>query len=391
MVGFVFLNAKNSVQCSLLPELFSDVHEVIWVSLRPCRLPRGFSNIIVAVVYHPDQNPDTSNAQLREYLMSTLETIEVKYPNSAIVVADDFNKFNNKAQARNYQLKPLAKIPTRGNNTLDQLFTNLQDYHQEPTAFPPFGLSDHVTVITMPGLRLESKSQRKSLKTRDKRPRSVAALGRFLVAVPWEQALDHHSSCDDKLSNITDIINYGLNTIMPERSVKIHQTDRPWLNPDLKRLISKRQKAFASGNKPLFNLLRNKVNRERKRCRKVYYNNKVRDLKDTRPRDWWREVKQMCGNARSSRPDLRSNLRTNTSCTNQELANKVNEAFLNVMEDYTPLAEDIFVPCDDDEPISVSVDQVAAKLKLISASRAGGPNNLPNWVLKTYSDILARL
>ena len=60
------------------------------------------------------------------------------------------------------------------------------------------------------------------------------------------------------------------------------------------------------------------------------------------------------------------------------------------MEGYTPLADDIFVPCDDDEPISVSVDQVAAKLKQISVSRAGGPDNsVPNWALKTYSDILA--
>ena len=59
------------------------------------------------------------------------------------------------------------------------------------------------------------------------------------------------------------------------------------------------------------------------------------------------------------------------------------------MEDYTPLTDDIFVPCDDDEPISVSVDQVAAKVKQISVSQAGGPDNLPSWVHKTYSDILA--
>lgn len=92
---------KNSIHGSFLPELFSDVQEVIWVSLRPCRLPLGFSNTIVAVVYHPDQNSNTSNAQLHEYLMCTLETIEVKYLNSAIVVAGDFNNFNFKAS--NYQ------------------------------------------------------------------------------------------------------------------------------------------------------------------------------------------------------------------------------------------------------------------------------------------------
>ena len=122
---------------------------------------------------------------------------------------------------------------------------------------------------------------------------------------------------------------------------------------------------------------------------KVYYNNKVRHLKDTRPCDWCREVKQLCGNARSPHADLRSILITNTSCTEQELANRINEAFVIVMEDYTPLADSMFVPCNDDEPISVAVDQVAPKLKQISVSLAGGPDNLPNWVLKTYSDILA--
>lgn len=122
-------------------------------------------------------------AMLSDYLMCTLDNIEVKHLNSAIVVLGDFNEFNFIAQARNYQLKPFVKTSTRGNNTLDEIFTSLQDYYQEPTALPAFGLSDNVTVITMPGLRQESKSQRKSLKTRDKRPSSVAALSRFLVAI----------------------------------------------------------------------------------------------------------------------------------------------------------------------------------------------------------------
>lgn len=119
----------------------------------------------------------------------------------------------------------------------------------------------------------------------------MASNGRYLLEFPWDTALSQNESCDDKLAAVTQIINYGLDTIMPVRSVKIHQTDRPWLNADLKRLVQKRQQAFASGDMFLFKLLRNKVNHERKRCRAIYYDNKVRDLKDTRPRDWWREVK----------------------------------------------------------------------------------------------------
>lgn len=76
------------------------------------------------------------------------------------------------------------------------------------------------------------------------------------------------------------------------------------LNADLKRLIQKRQQAFSSGDMFLFKLLRNKVNRERKSCRAIYYNNKVPDFKDTRPREWWRKIKQLCGNGGSARKDI---------------------------------------------------------------------------------------
>ena len=40
----------------------------------------------------------------------------------------------------------------------------------------------------------------------------------------------------------------------------------------------------------LFKLLRNKVNRERNSCRKVYYQNKVHDLKKIKPHKSWQEI-----------------------------------------------------------------------------------------------------
>jgi hypothetical protein len=76
----------------------------------------------------------------------------------------------------------------------------------------------------------------------------------------------------------------------------------------LKRLILQRQKAFALGSNFMFKLLRNKVNRERKRCHKVYYKKKVSNLLDSKPKDWWREVKQLSGQ-QSTQLDLRSMIR----------------------------------------------------------------------------------
>ena len=51
--GRVCLYIKQPISCRLLPNLQSDDYEMLWSLLRPSRLPRGFSNIIARVAYHP--------------------------------------------------------------------------------------------------------------------------------------------------------------------------------------------------------------------------------------------------------------------------------------------------------------------------------------------------
>ena len=54
-----------------------------------------------------------------------------------------------------------------------------------------------------------------------------------------------------------------------------------------------------------------------------------------------------------------------------------------------PLSDSVRVDtADDDEPISINEYMVAKPLHAIKNSHAGGPDDLPNWVLKTYADIL---
>ena len=80
--GGICLYVKDSIQCKILQDFFSNDQEALWAFLRPKRLPRGLSNLIVAVLYHPDQHPNTSNAALNEYLTSTLNRIKAQFPNT---------------------------------------------------------------------------------------------------------------------------------------------------------------------------------------------------------------------------------------------------------------------------------------------------------------------
>ena len=58
--------------------------------------------------------------------------------------------------------------------------------------------------------------------------------------------------------------------------------------------------------------------------------------------------------------------RIHTDFTDQDLADKINADFVGVMQEYNPLSNDGLVLCEDDEPISVTVDSVAARLSKIS-------------------------
>ena len=92
--GGVALYVKESIKLDRLHD-YEDTNnnhiEVIWCKLRPYRLPRGFSGLIVGVLYHP---PNSNGDQMKEYLLDTLSEIERSHPNCGILLAGDFNRLD---------------------------------------------------------------------------------------------------------------------------------------------------------------------------------------------------------------------------------------------------------------------------------------------------------
>ena len=121
--GGVCAFIKDSVEGKTMLDLHDDDYEILWLLLRQKRLPRGFSNIVVAVIYHP---PTADNTTMRDHLKNSLESVEADYPHSAVITAGDFNKLDFRIPAKCFQPKPTVNFPTRGANILDQVFTNLK-------------------------------------------------------------------------------------------------------------------------------------------------------------------------------------------------------------------------------------------------------------------------
>ena len=169
-----------------------------------------------------------------------------------------------------------------------------------PECFPPFGLSDHCTVIAQPRKRVPNQHTRKSITIRDIRDSKKMCLGRYFSSINWS-VVTSQPTCEEKLQVFNEVIEIGMSNIMPERTIKVYPKDALWMSVKLKELIRMRQQAFYANKSGLtYKYYRNAVNKERKRCKTKYYASKVKDLKGGNPRQWWSEVNKLSGSKKQN-------------------------------------------------------------------------------------------
>ena len=63
--GGVACYVKEIIEYSRIKDIEADEHEVLGIKMRPRKLPRKFSCIVIACIYHP---PDALNSPMRDYL-----------------------------------------------------------------------------------------------------------------------------------------------------------------------------------------------------------------------------------------------------------------------------------------------------------------------------------
>ena len=56
--GGICTYIKNNMNFTFLEDLQNPNYEVLWLKLRPARLPRGYSYIVLGTVYHPPSAND---------------------------------------------------------------------------------------------------------------------------------------------------------------------------------------------------------------------------------------------------------------------------------------------------------------------------------------------
>ena len=118
----------NTVFYKRLNHLLHTDYEVLWVYIRPRRRPRCFSYLILGVVCHP---PNADDDEMLQFLSTSLITIESTYPGCGFILGGDFNRLKCNRILTQFSCKQIVNIPTRADQTLDLIITNLHSFYDK--------------------------------------------------------------------------------------------------------------------------------------------------------------------------------------------------------------------------------------------------------------------
>ena len=72
------------------------------------------------------------------------------------------------------------------------------------------------------------------------------------------------------------------------KTVTRHTADKPWITDLFRNLMRKRQRAFMSGNRDEYRVLRNMVNRASSKLKFEFYQKYILAISKSGSRDWWK-------------------------------------------------------------------------------------------------------
>ena len=283
--GGVACYVKNDVLCTRIVELEDQSFEVLWLKLMPKKLPRAFSCIILACMYHP---PGANSAAMRDHVINGVDSMVRKHPYCGVLLTGDFNQLNDKFLKTHYRYAQLVKVPTRGQSTLDKIWTNMSPVYDTPITLSELGSSDHNMVLLRPthGHSLvKGSTVRVTIRCMSSDNR--AKFSAMLSAVRWE-TMFRMRSCEEQFIFYQTVIDQLMCQCFPNKVVTRHSADKPWVTDGFRALVRKRQRAHMCGDLAQSRLFRNKVIRAAVRLRKEFYQAKVATLSESSTREWWR-------------------------------------------------------------------------------------------------------
>lgn len=253
------------------------------------------------------------------------------------MITGDFNHLDPRQLCQRFGLRKVVKDPTRGNNILDQVLTNMSYLYGDAQHLPPLGRSDHQCRIVYKPLNCRAEKKATKLPTkrtvRNLKADNIRALGLKLDTEDWKTV---YEAVDDKVgffNSIIRLITETLDTCAPMRNVRMHTNDKEWITPYIKDQIRARQRAYLRGDRAGYQAIRAKVMDLIRNAKRWFYETKASNLRYSNSSKWYKSIFSLCG-----AQNQQKNITAPTKEQLQNVADQLLQAFSAPWENCEPSA-----------------------------------------------------
>ena len=388
--GGLSIFVKNTIPANRLDISIPDHLEVMYVSIRPKKLPRTVSNIVFCALYYPGLNSIYAPPQ-EDLILHLIESIQFfynKFSNPLIILLGDFNDLRIEDICETCSLKQVVKVPTRREATLDLILTNVDNIlYEDPITLPSIGKSDHFCVIYVPKKYVKKESTKQKIKIRKFKESSKRGFGSWITKFDWS-LLFQIKCVNEKVLYFSTITWLMIEKYFPVQTITISSSDKEWMTVKIKDLIRQRQKAHKAEKLKLENVLAKKVRDEIRKAKVNYNSEKAHLFHMSNPREWYRHINKIMGN-KNKKLNF-TNIPELAFETIDDQIRIVNDHFANICKKYPPLNSNITLNCPPDEKkLPVITEFETYKLLNKYSKKSLGPGDFPQKIFTEYSPELA--
>ena len=412
--GGVVIYVSNNVYSSVVPDMYSDVVENLWVTLQV-----GKKKVLVGAFYRPPNSDASHVSSFIDDFNNNLSIAYAKKPD-ILCITGDFNdrRFKWSDQHNNSDLRNLFYDTLSLNNLtqvinepthftehcsslLDLLITDVPDCVERSGVLPPVGTCHHYPVYCVFNVTYSTDACFKRKIYLYNRA-DFNNMNDYLLNLPWEMIIDSNSSVDSNVENFYKVWEDICNYFVPNKSVIIRPRDKPWMTGSIRRLLRKRDRYHKMYRKTLnvtyLNLWKNarRIAKSEINKQKSKHTESVTDqllCPTTSSKSFWKITKTLIGKNNTSEIPTLIDATGNKYVTSLQKAEHFAQYFAmqsSMPHDVVPqLPELYYVTQSRLSVIHVEPENVFKMLNSLDVHKSVGPDYVCNRLLKECAVALA--
>ncbi len=160
-----------------------------------------------------------------------------------MIVAGDFNHVKLKAVLPKFYKN--INFPTRGNNILDQVYTNIPGAYKA-AASSHLGMSDHIALEMIPAYKPLICRARPTVKTVQVwSNEATSMLQDSFEHTDWD-VFKEGADLEEYTSAVLAYVHFCTDTVLPTKTIKAFPNQKPWLDSTVRMLLKARDTAYRS-------------------------------------------------------------------------------------------------------------------------------------------------